>query len=140
MARKSQPIDEDPAPPFLSFAPKKALAGLEMAAQVCTRCPLYANATQAVCGAGPASAPLMLVGEQPGDQEDLQGRPFVGPAGRILDAALEEAGIDRGKVYVTNAVKHFRFTEPLTVIGVAFVLISYLASLLLRALERRLVH
>jgi DNA polymerase len=95
----------------MALTPRKALAGLDIAAQVCTRCPLYANATQAVCGEGPAAAALMLVGEQPGDQEDLAGMPFVGPAGKILDAALEEAGIDRSKVYVTNAVKHFK-NEP----------------------------
>jgi len=74
----------------------------------CTRCPLYLVGTQTVFGEGPVPAPLMLVGEQPGDQEDLQGRPFVGPAGRILDKALAAAAIDRSKVYVTNAVKHFK--------------------------------
>jgi DNA polymerase len=77
----------------------------------CRRCPLWENATQAVPGAGPRHAPLMIVGEQPGDQEDLQGKPFVGPAGAMLDRALEEAGVDRKKVYVTNAVKHFKW-EP----------------------------
>ncbi|MHA6625099.1 UdgX family uracil-DNA binding protein [Pseudonocardia sichuanensis] len=75
----------------------------------CTRCELYEPATQTVFGAGPASAWLVLVGEQPGDREDLAGEPFVGPAGRVLDQALERAGIDRDEVYVTNAVKHFRF-------------------------------
>jgi uracil-DNA glycosylase family protein len=75
----------------------------------CTRCELYAPATQTVFGAGPTSAWLMLVGEQPGDREDVEGAPFVGPAGRVLDTALERAGIDRDEVYVTNAVKHFRF-------------------------------
>jgi DNA polymerase len=77
----------------------------------CRRCPLYRLATQTVFGEGPSRAPVMLVGEQPGDQEDLQGRPFVGPAGKILDRALADAGIDRRRVYVTNAVKHFKF-EP----------------------------
>jgi probable DNA metabolism protein len=77
----------------------------------CTRCHLYQHATQTVFGEGPVDAPLMLVGEQPGDQEDLAGHPFVGPAGQMLDHALEEAGIDRGKAYLTNAVKHFKF-EP----------------------------
>ena len=77
----------------------------------CRRCPLWRNATQAVGGAGPRSAVIMLIGEQPGDQEDLQGKPFVGPAGALLDAALEEAGIARHDVYVTNAVKHFKW-EP----------------------------
>jgi DNA polymerase len=75
----------------------------------CRRCPLWANATRTVFGEGPATARLMLVGEQPGDREDLAGRPFVGPAGRILDRALAEAGIDRARVYLTNAVKHFKF-------------------------------
>lgn len=77
----------------------------------CRRCPLWENATQAVPGAGPRHAPLMIVGEQPGDQEDLQGKPFVGPAGAMLDRALEEAGVERKEVYVTNAVKHFKW-EP----------------------------
>ena len=75
----------------------------------CRACPLWKNATQTVFGEGPAHAPIMLVGEQPGDKEDLAGHPFVGPAGQMLDRALEEAGIDRTKVYVTNAVKHFKF-------------------------------
>jgi uracil-DNA glycosylase family protein len=75
----------------------------------CTRCELYEPATQTVFGAGPASAWLVLVGEQPGDREDRAGEPFVGPSGRVLDQALERAGIDRDEVYVTNAVKHFRF-------------------------------
>ncbi|MEA3089820.1 MAG: uracil-DNA glycosylase [Caballeronia sp.] len=77
----------------------------------CRRCLLWEAATQAVPGAGPRHAPLMLVGEQPGDQEDLQGKPFVGPAGALLDRALDEAGVDRSRVYVTNAVKHFKW-EP----------------------------
>ena len=78
---------------------------------LCRRCPLWEHATQAVSGEGPPDARLVLVGEQPGDEEDLQGRPFVGPAGRLLDRLLEEAGIDRKSVYVTNAVKHFKW-EP----------------------------
>src|SRR4051812_31206586 len=78
-------------------------------ARVCTRCDLYKFATQTVFGEGPLDASIMFVGEQPGDQEDLAGRPFVGPAGAIFDAALEKAGIDRSTVYVTNAVKHFKF-------------------------------
>lgn len=77
----------------------------------CTRCHLYKHATQTVFGEGPVDAPLMLVGEQPGDQEDLQGRPFVGPAGQMLDRALADAGIRRDAAYLTNAVKHFKF-EP----------------------------
>src|SRR3954469_23649377 len=78
-------------------------------ARVCTRCDLYKYATQTVFGEGPLDASIMFVGEQPGDQEDLAGRPFVGRAGAIFDAALEKAGIDRSTVYVTNAVKHFKF-------------------------------
>lgn len=78
-------------------------------ARKCTRCHLYKFATQTVFGEGPLDAAMMFVGEQPGDQEDLAGRPFVGPAGALFDAALEKAGIDRSTVYVTNAVKHFKF-------------------------------
>lgn len=77
----------------------------------CTRCPLYRHATQVVPGEGPLDARLVLVGEQPGNDEDLQGRPFVGPAGRLLDQALAEAGLDRSAVFLTNAVKHFKFEE-----------------------------
>jgi DNA polymerase len=77
----------------------------------CTLCPLYRNATQTVFGEGAARAQIMLVGEQPGDQEDLAGHPFVGPAGKVLDRAMAEAGLDRKKVYLTNAVKHFK-NEP----------------------------
>ena len=76
----------------------------------CRRCRLYEPATQTVFGEGPADAAVMFVGEQPGDQEDTIGRPFVGPAGQMMDRAMEEAGIDRRTVYVTNAVKHFKFT------------------------------
>ena len=78
-------------------------------ARKCTRCDLYKHATQTVFGEGPLDASIMFVGEQPGDQEDIAGRPFVGPAGQLFDAALEKAGIDRSSVYVTNAVKHFKF-------------------------------
>jgi DNA polymerase len=81
------------------------------AARKCTACPLYKHATQTVFGEGPQNAEIIFVGEQPGDQEDLQGKPFIGPAGQLLDRALEEAGIDRKIVYVTNAVKHFKW-EP----------------------------
>lgn len=88
--------------------PIKSLKGLREAEARCTRCPLYANATQVVPGEGARHARIMLVGEQPGDQEDRQGRPFVGPAGRILDQALADAGIERGETFVTNAVKHFK--------------------------------
>src|SRR5215213_5228496 len=80
-------------------------------ARQCTRCELYKFGTQTVFGEGPLDASIMFVGEQPGDQEDLAGRPFVGPAGQLFDAALEKAGIDRSTVYVTNAVKHFKFVQ-----------------------------
>jgi len=88
--------------------PIKSLAALAQAEAECRRCPLYRNAKQAVPGEGPKRARFMLVGEQPGDKEDLAGKPFVGPAGRVLDAALKDAGIDRGETFVTNAVKHFK--------------------------------
>ncbi|HEY7635200.1 MAG TPA: UdgX family uracil-DNA binding protein [Gemmatimonadales bacterium] len=94
------------------FIPSRpTLPSLRAAAASCRGCDLWLNATQTVFGEGPRGAEVMLVGEQPGDQEDLKGHPFVGPAGRLLDAALEEAGIDRRKVYVTNAVKHFKFVR-----------------------------
>lgn len=80
-----------------------------MAAQRCRRCDLHCNATQTVFGEGPLDAPVLFVGEQPGDQEDLAGRPFVGPAGQLFDRAMREAGLDRSRAYVTNAVKHFKF-------------------------------
>jgi uracil-DNA glycosylase family protein len=88
-----------------------ALGALRDAEAACTRCPLYRDATQVVPGEGVARAKVMLVGEQPGDQEDLTGHPFVGPAGRVLDRAIAESGLDRKKMFVTNAVKHFKF-EP----------------------------
>jgi len=97
-------VESDPA-----AAPRvSTLAQLREAEAECTRCPLYKFATQVVPGQGRVGAHLMLVGEQPGDKEDLAGLPFVGPAGRILDAALEAAGIARGDAFVTNAVKHFK--------------------------------
>src|ERR1700682_5433135 len=86
-----------------------SLKALREEAAHCRACHLWKNATQTVFGEGPQHAPMMLVGEQPGDKEDLAGKPFVAPAGLMLDRALEEAGIDRRKVYVTNAVKHFKF-------------------------------
>jgi DNA polymerase len=89
----------------------RSVAQLRQAAATCTGCDLYLNATQTVFGEGEEHSRLMLIGEQPGDQEDLQGKPFVGPAGRVLEKALDEAGIDRGRVYLTNAVKHFRWTR-----------------------------
>jgi uracil-DNA glycosylase family protein len=85
------------------------LPRLREAAARCRACPLSQTGTQTVFGEGPAGAEVMLVGEQPGDQEDKQGHPFVGPAGRVLDEALELAGIDRGRAYLTNAVKHFKW-------------------------------
>jgi uracil-DNA glycosylase family protein len=84
---------------------------LREAVQRCRGCDLYAHATQAVFGEGPNSAEIVFIGEQPGDEEDRQGHPFVGPSGKLLDRALAEAGIDRSMVYVTNAVKHFKFEE-----------------------------
>jgi uracil-DNA glycosylase len=87
----------------------KTLKALREAEEKCTRCPLYKNATQVVPGEGPARARIMMVGEQPGDQEDKKGKPFVGPAGGILAKALADAGIERKTVFVTNAVKHFKF-------------------------------
>ena len=89
--------------------PRLTLPALREAVHGCRGCRLYKNATQAVFGEGTRNAAVMLVGEQPGDQEDKAGRPFVGPAGNLLDRALEEAGIDRGSAYVTNAVKHFKW-------------------------------
>ena len=93
------------------FPDRPTLKKLAEAVQGCTACELYKDTTQAVFGEGSNGAEVMFVGEQPGDQEDLKGRPFVGPAGKLLDQALDEAGIDRDQVYVTNVVKHFNF-EP----------------------------
>lgn len=103
MASRSSPTD--PAPPV------RSLRDLAAAAKDCEACPLFANATQTVFGEGAARAAIVLVGEQPGDAEDLAGRPFVGPAGALLDRAMEDASLDRSAVYVTNAVKHFKW-EP----------------------------
>jgi uracil-DNA glycosylase len=88
---------------------RPSLQSLREAASVCRGCELWRTATQTVFGEGPAGASVFFVGEQPGDQEDQQGRPFVGPAGRLFDQALEDVGIDRAQVYVTNAVKHFKW-------------------------------
>ena len=94
------------------FLPKRhTLESLRAAARSCKGCDLYKNATQTVFGEGPKDASVMLVGEQPGDMEDRQGHPFVGPAGRLLDKALAEAHIPRDEVYITNAVKHFRWIQ-----------------------------
>ncbi|MGB8502440.1 UdgX family uracil-DNA binding protein [Mycobacterium sp.] len=101
------------APGAQEFVPQTDdLADLAAAVQACRGCDLYQDADQAVFGAGSSTAQVMLVGEQPGDQEDRAGLPFVGPAGKLLDKALVAAGIDRDRVYVTNAVKHFKFTRP----------------------------
>jgi DNA polymerase len=105
-----------PKPDWPTAAPyvpdRGDLDDLARAAQGCEGCPLHRDATQAVFGAGPADARVVIVGEQPGAHEDRAGEPFVGPAGRLLDTALEEAGIDRTTAYVTNAVKHFKFRAP----------------------------
>lgn len=94
------------------FIPQHATARqLRDAVQECRGCDLYARASQAVFGEGPVSASMVFVGEQPGDEEDRQGQPFVGPSGQLLDRALQDAGIDRAQTYVTNAVKHFKFEE-----------------------------
>jgi uracil-DNA glycosylase family protein len=110
-----KPGDEDVPEERRSAAPfvpeTASIKKLTAAAHECTGCDLYKNATQVVFGAGPNKARVMFVGEQPGDQEDRQGQPFVGPAGALLDKALEDAGIPRADVYVTNAVKHFSW-EP----------------------------
>ena len=92
-------------------ADRAALVALAEDAKSCTRCPLYRNATQTVFGEGAANHPIMMVGEQPGDQEDLAGHPFVGPAGKMLDRAFAEAGVERTATYLTNVVKHFK-NEP----------------------------
>ena len=116
LPRVSPPLATTPAfaaPPRLGAVPHDqrpaAWHATRDAARACTNCPLHSHATQAVFGEGPLDAQLMFVGEQPGDQEDLRGRPFVGPAGQLFDAALSELGLDRARAYVTNAVKHFKF-------------------------------
>ena len=96
---------------MVSSRPDDKIENLRREAASCQACPLWKDATQTVFGEGPPNAEIMLVGEQPGDREDRDGRPFVGPAGQLLDRALAEAGVDRERVYVTNAVKHFKF-EP----------------------------
>ena len=116
---EAEELDEAPRPPdrpalgpvVLSLHPDAALQEAMHEATDCRRCHLYQPATQTVFGEGPAHAGVLFVGEQPGDQEDVIGRPFVGPAGQIMDRAMEEAGIDRRTIYITNAVKHFKF-EP----------------------------
>ncbi|MCF1595290.1 UdgX family uracil-DNA binding protein [Streptomyces muensis] len=110
MVTTRAPEDAYTAEPFVPEG-ARGLPTLRRAAAECRGCPLHRDATQTVFGQGTANARVMLVGEQPGDQEDRQGKPFVGPAGRLLGRALEEAGIDPGEAYVTNAVKHFKFTR-----------------------------
>jgi uracil-DNA glycosylase len=106
MSTKSDEYARPATPPNSS-----SLSTVREAAKECTACHLYKHATQTVFGEGPKTVSIMLVGEQPGDYEDVIGKPFVGPAGKIMDRALKEAGIDRKRVYVTNAVKHFKW-EP----------------------------
>lgn len=108
-AKRTRTAEPMTAAPFVPAS--RSLKTLRDAARGCRGCPLWKIGTQTVFGEGPARARLIMVGEQPGDREDLEGRPFVGPAGRLLDEALVAAGIDRGLVYVTNAVKHFKW-EP----------------------------
>ncbi|MEY9164428.1 uracil-DNA glycosylase family protein [Sinorhizobium fredii] len=110
---KHMPTEPVKMGPALSgeYAEAPSIAALRKQAEGCERCDLYKNATQLVFGEGPSKARVVLVGEQPGDREDLAGRPFVGPAGRILDECLHEAGIDRTSCYLTNAVKHFKFEQ-----------------------------
>jgi len=103
-------VSDYDAGPYLPSAPPD-LAALRDAARDCHGCPLWEGTTQTVFGDGAPDARIVLVGEQPGDQEDRHGEPFVGPAGRVLDRALAEAGIDRSAVYLTNAVKHFKYTR-----------------------------
>jgi uracil-DNA glycosylase len=107
MARRASAPEYPGAEAFLPAA--LDLGRLRQAAEHCHGCDLYKASTQVVFGEGPADAELVLVGEQPGDREDIEGHPFVGPAGRVLDDGLEAAGIDRGRVYLTNAVKHFKW-------------------------------
>jgi uracil-DNA glycosylase family protein len=110
--RQGSPVDPKPGEPVSELLPERpTLTTVREIAAGCKACDLYKRGTQTVFGEGPRKAEMMLVGEQPGDAEDLAGHPFVGPAGRVLDAALEEAGIDRRHVYVTNVVKHFKW-EP----------------------------
>jgi uracil-DNA glycosylase len=105
MSTSARQIDRPPPP----IPPRPSPASLRAALQECRACDLWEEATQGVMGEGARHASVMLVGEQPGDKEDLQGHPFVGPAGKVLDRGLAEAGIDTGDVYITNVVKHFRY-------------------------------
>src|SRR3970040_1746589 len=103
------PTSSEPNPAPELIAAGASLEDLRVAAEECTACELYRDATQVVFGSGPASAPMMLVGEQPGDVEDVEGEPFVGPAGSVLDQALADAGVLAEGYYLTNVVKHFRW-------------------------------
>jgi uracil-DNA glycosylase len=109
MSKPPQPPKQPPANTADAKQDLQALRSLQETASGCRECPLGFHATQTVWGEGPVRAPLMLVGEQPGDQEDRQGQPFVGPAGQLLDRALRELGWPRDALYLTNAVKHFKF-------------------------------
>ena len=112
MAARKPPVPLSAVPEGTAPEPRgNSLSALRDAAASCKRCPLWRPATQTVFGEGPARARVMVVGEQPGDKEDLVGRPFVGPAGQLFDKAMEELGLDRGECYVTNAVKHFKFEQ-----------------------------
>lgn len=110
-AKKERGLAADDGHAPLRIPPNTSIAILQKAAKTCKACDLWRNATQTVFGEGPRSATVILIGEQPGDMEDRAGHPFVGPAGRILDDALQQTGIDRSQVYVTNVVKHFKW-EP----------------------------
>ena len=111
-ARKTRTETTPPITPVAAFLPReRTLSALREAAARCEACELFRPATQTVFGEGPENASVMLVGEQPGDREDREGRPFVGPAGRLLDEALALADVPRPRVYVTNAVKHFKFEQ-----------------------------
>ena len=111
MAERRRANTEGVATTAVEYLPeKRTLSALREAAAGCKACPLWETGTQTVFGEGSREAELMFVGEQPGDQEDRAGKPFVGPAGRLFDQAMEEAGIDRSTAYVTNAVKHFKWT------------------------------
>jgi DNA polymerase len=111
VARAPQPSRSRIPAPVFPLPPTEGLAGLAAAIRACRACPLWQPATRAVAGDGPPDARIVVVGEQPGDEEDLTGRPFTGPAGRLFDRALAQAGIARGECYVTNAVKHFKFQQ-----------------------------
>ena len=109
MAKKAEPRPGQPVPELIP--PRPSIPKVRDVARGCKACDLYKRGTQTVFGEGPSRADVMMVGEQPGDAEDIAGHPFVGPAGKLLDRALEQAGIDRARVYVTNVVKHFKW-EP----------------------------